>query len=207
MRINETFNQNLTTDYIPGSLNDDQGRDIGPTGNFVALVPRDFKYSIISPLRGSAGVTYFFTDKGFITGSLEYVGYSGMRARTKYSTVANENKDFNESSKIEIKDTYKSGINARVGGEYRAGLFRGRLGLAYLSDPYKDLNDGINRSKLLFSAGAGVRNDRFFADVSGTVSTFKSAYTPYVLNNAQDYSSVDISNRTFNVMLTVGTFF
>lgn len=207
MAIKETFNQNLSIDYIKGSLNNEQGVDIGPTENFVALVPNDFEYSIVSPFRGSAGATYFFNDKGFITGSLEYVGYAGMRARTKFNTDDAENKEFNESNKVEIKDTYKNGVNARVGGEYRAGLFRGRLGFAYVSDPYQNLNDGIDRSKLLFSAGAGIRGSRFFADVAGTLSSFKSAYTPYVLSNPADYSSVNISNRSVNVMLTVGTFF
>ena len=107
----------------------------------------------------------------------------------------------------EIKDTYNDVVNLRVGGELRAGLFRGRLGVAYLADPYKIKTDGIDRSKLLLSAGVGVRSDRFFADIAGTLTTYKSAYTPYVLDSIQNYSSVDISNRGVNVMLTVGTFF
>ena len=98
-------------------------------------------------------------------------------------------------------------MNARLGGEYRAGIWRGRLGLAYLSDPYKFDSDDIKRDKLLFSIGAGVRNSRFFADVSGTYNAFKSVYTPYVLNNAADYASAKINNHTVNVVLSIGTFF
>ncbi|TDE17433.1 hypothetical protein [Dyadobacter psychrotolerans] len=206
MRIRETFNQYVTADYINGSIRNDQGQDVGPTIEMVSLVPNDFEYSITSPLRGSAGLTYFFKDKGFITGSLEYVGYGAMRARTKFNSDDALNKEFNDDNKTEIQDTYKSGVNVRVGGEYRAGLFRGRLGIAYLSDPYLH-TDGVDRSKLLLSAGVGVRSNRFFADISGTLNTYKSAYTPYVLNNAADYSSVNISNRAVNVVLSVGTFF
>ena len=206
MRIKETFNQSVSADYIPGSIRNEQGQDVGPKESSVLLVPNDFEYSVISPLRGSAGLTYFFQDKGFITGSVEYVGYGAMRARTRFNSNDADNKDFNENNKTEIRDTYKSGVNVRVGGEYRAGLFRGRIGAAYLSDPYLR-TDGIDRSKLLLSAGVGVRSSRFFADISGTMNTYKSAYTPYVLNNAANYSSVDISNRNVNVVLSVGTFF
>lgn len=205
-KIRETFNQSTHADYILGSIRDDKGLDVGPSLLDIPQAPNDFEYSVTSPLRGSVGATVFISQKGFITGSLEYVGYGGMRVRTKYLSDT-DNTAFKENYKQEIKETYKAGINARLGGEYRSGIFRGRLGLAYLSDPYKIQSDGINRDKLLFSAGLGVRNSRFFADISGTFNAFKSVYTPYVLNNAQDYASAKITNHTTNVVLTVGTFF
>jgi len=205
--IKETFNENVQIDYIRGSIRDDNGVDVGPTENYVSLVPNDFEYSVITPLRGSAGVTYFFGNKGFMTASLEYVGYRGMRTRTKFNSNQADNDEFNENYKAEIQDTYNDVVNGRIGAELRSGLFRGRVGLAYMADPYKVKTDGIDRSKLLVSAGLGIRNDRFFADIAGTLSTFKSAYTPYVLSIPQDYSSVNISNRSVNVMLTIGTFF
>ena len=73
----ETFNQNVFADYIAGSIKDDQGRDVGPAETNVALVPNDFQYSSTGPLRGSAGATFFLGTKGFLTGTLEYVGYGG----------------------------------------------------------------------------------------------------------------------------------
>ncbi|GLU52412.1 OmpP1/FadL family transporter [Dyadobacter frigoris] len=205
-KLRETFNQSTQADYIVGSIRDDKGVDVGPSLLDISQAPNDFEYSMSSPLRGSLGATVFINQKGFITGSLEYVGYGGMRVRTKYLSDA-DNQSFKESYKQEIQETYKAGINARLGGEYRSGIFRGRLGFAYLSDPYKIQSDGINRAKLLYSAGVGVRTDRFFADISGTYNAFKSVYTPYVLTNAQDYASAKINNHTTNVVLTVGTFF
>jgi len=205
--IKETFSQSLDTDYISGSLVDDNGNPAGPTDTFIPVAPNDFEYSITSPFRGSVGATVFLSNKGFITGSLEYVGYGAMGVRTKFYSSSADNNAFKDDYKAEIKDTYKGAVNARLGGEYRAGIWRGRLGLAYLSDPYKFDSDGIKRDKLLFSAGAGVRNSRFFADISGTYNTFKSVYTPYVLNNPQDYASAKITNNTVNVVVSVGTFF
>jgi hypothetical protein len=205
-KIRESFNQNTHADYILGSIRNDIGEDTGPSLLDINQAPNDFEYSISSPLRGSLGATVFLNQKGFLTGSLEYVGYGGMRVRTKYLSD-DDNLSFKENYKTEIKDTYKAGINARLGGEYRSGVFRGRLGIAYLSDPYKIQSDGINRDKLLLSAGLGVRNDRFFADISGTFNSFKSVYTPYVLNNSEDYASAKINNHTTNIVLSIGTFF
>ncbi|WP_159467632.1 hypothetical protein [Dyadobacter sp. 3J3] len=205
-KIRESFNQSTYADYIVGSIRDDKGVDIGPNTLEIPQAPNDFEYSMTSPLRGSLGATVFINQKGFITGSIEYVGYGGMRVRTKFYS-ADGNRSFKESYKQEIQDSYKAGINARLGGEYRSGIFRGRLGFAYLSDPYKIQSDGINRAKLLYSAGLGVRNSRFFADISGTYNAFKSVYTPYVLSNSQDYASAKINNHTTNLVLTVGTFF
>jgi hypothetical protein len=207
MAMKETFSQSLQADYIKGSILDDQGREAGPTENFIPVAPNDFEYSIVSPFRGSLGATFFLSNRGFITGTLEYVGYGGMGVKTKFYSSSADNNGFKDDYKAEIKDTYKGAVNARLGGEYRAGILRGRLGLAYLSDPYKIDSDGIKRDKLLLSVGAGVRNDRFFADISGTYNTFKSVYTPYFLNNSADYASAKITNNAVNVVLSIGTFF
>jgi hypothetical protein len=70
----------------------------------------------------------------------------------------------------------------RVGGEFRAGVFRARAGVAYQPSAYKENLDGLtaaDRQRLLYTGGIGVRNQRFFADVAGVITQFKSAYTPY----------------------------
>ena len=207
MALKETFTQSLQADYIRGSIRDDNGNEAGPLEDYIPVAPNDFEYSITSPFRGSVGATVFLSNKGFLTGSIEYVGYGGMGVRTKFYSSSADNNAFKDDYKAEIKDTYKGAVNARLGGEYRAGIWRGRLGLAYLSDPYKFDSDDIKRDKLLLSLGAGVRNSRFFADISGTYNAFKTIYTPYVLNNAADYASAKISNNTVNVVLSIGTFF
>ena len=203
----ETFSQYVSADYIKGSIKNTQGQDVGPTDTDIALVPNDFQYSMTGPLRGSGGATFFLGKSGFITGTVEYVGYAGMRASSSYFQNSQDNDDFKNNTKADVKDLYKNVVNARVGGEYRAGVFRARVGLAYLADPYRENLDNIKRDKVLYSAGLGIRNDRFFADISGTFSSFKSAFTPYVLNNQQDYSSASIANKTVNAVLTVGVFF
>lgn len=208
MSVKETFNELVHADIIGIPQQDANGKPIFfvPTETSVGLQPNDFEYTIQSPLRASGGATYFFGKNGFLTGTVEYVGYRGMRVSTG-TLSASDNSDFRQNNRREIEDTYASGINVRVGGEYRVGTFRARAGVAYLGDPYRVKLDGIDRSKLLFSGGVGFRSDRFFADITGVYNTTKSAYTPYVLNNQSDYASTKINSQSINVLISLGTFF
>ncbi len=208
MSVKETFNQDVSADIIgiPQQGPNGQPTFFVPDITQIGVQPNDFDYSITSPLRAEGGVTYFFGQKGFLTGTVEYVGYSGMRVSTN-TLNAGDNSAFRTENRQEIQDTYTSGINARLGGEVRAGVFRARAGVAYIGDPYRIQLDGINRTKVLFSGGIGYRSERFFVDATAVYNTFTSAFTPYVLNNQQDYASVDIKNRSVNVLITLGTFF
>jgi hypothetical protein len=179
---NETFSGTVTAD-----------RD------WIDLKPNDFTYSLTTPFKASGGVTVFAGQNGFITGSIEYVGYRGMR-------VGKGDATFKEQNNTEIKSIYNNVVNGRIGGEYRAGKFRGRLGLAYLSDPYAVKTDGTNHSKILLSAGMGVRSQRFFADLTGTYglkTDFVAPKTDNYVNDPRDR----ITNQTVNVMVTAGVFF
>ena len=204
--IKETYSQSVAAGFVGGKVKDGNGNLITPPYSSLPIAANDFEYTLIGPMRGNLGGTVFFQNKGFLTATIEYVGYSGMRATTSFLD-ADGNRDFKNDKKAEIKDTFRNTVNFRLGGEVRANIFRARIGGAYIADPYLDRTDGIDRSKLLFSAGVGVRNDRFFADLTGTFTTYKSAYTPYYLNNPNNYASVEITNRPVNVMLTGGVFF
>jgi hypothetical protein len=208
MAIKETYNEIVSADVIGIPMNDPNGNPsvFVPDVTQIGLLPYDFEYAITSPLRASGGATYFVGQSGFITGTVEYVGYGGMRVSTN-TLNASENTTFRNDNRREIQDTYASGVNVRLGGEYRAGMFRARAGAAYLGDAYRVKLDGINRSKMVFSGGVGFRSERFFADATAVYNSYQSAYTPYVLNNQRDFASVDITNRSINVLITLGTFF
>jgi hypothetical protein len=204
--IKETYSQSVGAGYVNGKVKDADGKLITPPYTSLAVLPNDFEYNLIGPIRGNFGATVLFQNKGFLTATVEYAGYSGMRARTSFWD-ATDNKDFKNNTNAEIKDTFRNTVNFRLGGEIRANIFRARIGGAYISDPYLTRDDGIDRNKILASAGVGVRTDRFFIDLAGTFTTYKSAYTPYYLNNPSNYASVEITNRPVNVMLTGGVFF
>lgn len=204
--IKETYSQSVAAGFVGGKVKDADGNLITAPYTSLPISPNDFEYTLIGPMRGNVGATVFIQNKGFVTATMEYVGYSGMRATTSFLDDTG-NKNFKNDTKAEIKDTFRNTVNFRLGGEIRANIFRARIGGAYISDPYLTRDDGIDRSKLLLSAGVGVRNDRFFVDLTGTFTTYKSAYTPYYLNNPNNYASVEINNKPINVMLTGGVFF
>ncbi len=201
MSIRETFNQSLSVVARDPNL--------PLNNNSVDVQPSDFNYNITTPFRATGGATVFLGKGkiGFLTASAEYVGYGGLRASTTDNGNAQSNTDFRNGVRNSVQSTYQSVVNVRGGAEVRAGLFRVRAGVAYLPDPYVQKFDNIDRSRLLLSGGVGIRNERFFADVSGTYNTFKSAFTPYTLPNTADYGSAQVTNNSTNVTLSVGTFF
>jgi hypothetical protein len=85
-------------------------------------------------------------------------------------------------------------------------MFRGRLGLAYLSDPYAAKPSGVDRSKLLLSGGIGVRSQRFFVDLTGTYGAKTNFVAPKTYNYVNDPQD-RITTQTVNVMITAGVFF
>lgn len=211
--FSETTNQTLSINPLGGfpaiGANGQPGTVL-PQFNSIPVAPNDFNFSITTPLRASGGVTYLFGRSGFLTATVEYVNYAGMRVGTSYLSAA-DNQAFRSDNTGYIKSTYQNTVNFRLGGEYRNGIFRLRAGSAYLPSAYQSSFDQLaqngSRNTFLISGGAGVRNDRFFADFGVAHYMQKSGYSPYSLNNAADIPSAILTNNVTNLTLTAGVFF
>ncbi len=203
--MKETFQQSFFAfGRDPGLI-----RDL--TVNTVQVDPNDFDYSMTTPFRASGGFTYFLGagKLGFLTATADYVNYSGMRISTNAFNSTQGNTDFGTDVRTEVKTAYQNVVNVRVGAEIRASILRIRGGVAYLPSAYRIDLDRVNRadrSRLLFTGGVGVRNDRFFADLSGSFYSQKTGLSPYVLNDA-DTPTVSTTSQRANAMLSVGFFF
>lgn len=204
--VRETFNQRLSAVANNPAL---QLR----TNNVDVVTPFDnFEYSLQTPLRASGGLTYFIGGgkTGFVTATAEYVGYGGTRVRTSYFDTQVDNTNFRNDVRQAVQSTYQNVLNVRGGAEFRLGLFRLRGGVAYLPSAYKLDLDRVaraDRAKLLISGGFGIRNERFFGDLSGSYLTTKSGFSPYQLTSDIDTPTVLTSNRNANLTLSVGVFF
>ncbi len=177
-------------------------------GNFLnrvnlQTVTSDFDYQLTTPLRASFGVAIFAGKNGFVSADAEYVAYPSSR-------VSNVGDEFN----TEIQNIYKPAVNARIGGEYRAGIFRVRAGTAYFGDPYdKKDTDKLNRAQWSFTGGAGFRLPGFYVDLALVHSRFNSARTPYSFQYdpfyTQNYTAptATVKNAFTNAVLSFGTFF
>jgi hypothetical protein len=199
--ISESFDQNISVKVNPSNT-----ANIPADLKSVSVAPYDFDYELRTPLRGSVGMAVFLGKKGFITADAEYVGYNGMRLTATTLNPA-DNSAFSTDNKRYINSDYKNVVNLKVGGELRAGNIHFRAGINYLADPYKVKYDNINRDRLAYSAGAGFKTNSFYMDLAGSYTAYKSAFTPYTLNNAADFASAKINNKSSNLSLTFGTYF
>ena len=170
------------------------------TLNSLSTAPGTFEYSITTPFRANGGATLLLGKAGFITGDVEYVGYS----QAKFNTTDGTSDQGLDDGNYNISNNYRNVVNARVGAEARLDIFRVRAGYAYYASPYK--NNDINRSQNYFSLGAGVRTKSFFVDVAGLYLTGKDQYQPYSLAYVAP-PTVNLTTNRFTASLTGGLLF
>lgn len=191
IRLTEAYNTTLTanTKYaVPGG------------SSSLSTAPGSFDYSITTPFRANGGATVLLGKAGFITGDVEYVGYS----QAKFKTTDGSSDIGLEDGNASIANGYRNVVNARVGAEARLDIFRLRAGYAYYADPYK--NSTFSRNQNYFSAGAGVRTKAFFVDVAGVYLASKELYQPYQLAQLVP-PTVSYTNNRFTASLTGGLLF
>ncbi|WP_375445688.1 hypothetical protein [uncultured Fibrella sp.] len=203
--MKETFQQS----FFAFGRNPALIREMGT--NNVSVDPNDFDYSMTSPFRASGGFTYFLGGGkiGFLTATADYVGYGGMRVSTDAFNSTQGNTDFRNDVKSEVQNTYQNVVNVRGGVEIRANVLRLRAGVAYLPSAYRidlDRVSAASRARTLFTAGVGMRTDRFSVDLSGSFYSQKSGLSPYILND-NDTPTVSTTTQRTNAMLSVGFFF
>ncbi|MCC5921809.1 MAG: hypothetical protein LAT68_15060 [Cyclobacteriaceae bacterium] len=170
----------------------------------VGLPTSRFEQALITPTRISAGASYFFSNKGFISFDVESINYGNSRFRDLEFGSGNF---FDDDINPNIRRIYGSTFNYRLGGEARLGLFRLRAGGNYMGDPF-EVNDGIDRSRLSLSAGAGVRLRDYYFDFAIVNTRFNSdIFNPYDLPADSPFGPAPraVTNNQFtNVMLTIG---
>jgi len=95
-------------------------------------------YNLTTPMKFSTGAT-FISKFGFISGDIEVVNYGKAKydSNTGGVSFTGDNDD--------IKSSYASVINYRVGAEYRYEILRVRAGYRFMADPYSS-SDDIDRS-------------------------------------------------------------
>jgi hypothetical protein len=155
-------------------------------------------YTITTPMRLNAGISYFFNKNGFISGDIEWVDYSKAKVRSNEISFSQDNQ--------EISSLYRSVINYRAGGEYRVGVFRFRAGYNYQSDPRSGQTDMMLAIQT-WSAGFGLRKKSFYTDFAYLYSTTEGTRAPYIIDPSQEIGPTPVADLGFNqssLVLTVG---
>jgi hypothetical protein len=154
-------------------------------------------YTMTTPWRIKAGVTVFIQKQGLFTVEVEKVNYSKSTLSSQTDGL-----DFTGDNN-EIKSTYTNVWNVRMGGEYRFGKFRARLGYSYMPDPYVTVQNNTSNAIASLSGGFGYRTSKFFVDLAVIQTNWNSSYNPYTVNSP--YSPVvTIKNANTSAMVTFG---
>lgn len=176
--------------------------------------PRDpevlvFDYNLRTPFKVGASFSVLFgnvydvkTQKGFISGDVEYVNHAASTFKnTSYNrTICNENiyRELNRA----IDTAYLGAVNARLGAELKFNPVMVRLGGAYYGNPYKDIA-GEKGSITQITGGLGYRNQGFFVDLGYVHTLGKDVVFPYRLTSASNYPA-EVKSNNSRVVLTVG---
>jgi hypothetical protein len=155
------------------------------------------EYTLRTPLRLNMGAAFFLGKQGFLTADLEMLDYSTGRIQSRDLDEFGLNQN--------IQSMYTNAINFRLGGEFRLDIYRFRGGFGLMGDPY-DQVDNVDRSRKIFSLGAGIRLRDYFVDVGWSSTQFNSTYTPYQMlyGAPADDPSVMAKNKLNMAMVTVG---
>ncbi len=166
------------------------------------------QYTSLTPWKFIASGSYVFREvndtrrqRAFITADIEYVGYSGSNFKADGQTVTAEDQQYYSDLKAVIKNQYKGAFNYRLGGELKFNTFMFRLGGAYYSNPYKDLE--LKSNIVQGSGGVGYRNHGVFIDLTYVHNLTKDVNFPYRLSDKANTYAVQQNTRG-NLILTVG---
>ena len=165
IRLTDEYSTTLTSQYTPANLDNVLATSLPPVA-----------YSITTPFRANGGATVLVGKYGFLTGDVEYVGYSNATYNTDDSGVSGALTGANNA----IASTFRNTVNLKAGAEARLSIFRVRAGYARYASPYVGTSS-FNRDQNYFTGGLGVRTKSFFVDVAGVYLKYQDRYSPYDL--------------------------
>lgn len=153
-------------------------------------------YSLTVPGKLSFGAT-LISKRGFVSADLEYMNPANLRYKSEIDGIS-----FSPENQ-QIKGTFKSVLNYRVGAEVRLDIFRVRGGFGTIGNPFKE---DVEQKNMTFSGGVGVRLQNFYVDFALIHQQHESQYSPYVFYQYQDIPTpvVDITKRITTGMITLG---
>lgn len=178
--------------------------------------PGRFEYNLQTPYKVTLGVMYLIQKSGFISADIEMTDISSSQLSTNGNINSPDFYSFAEENQ-RILDFYKRSFNARLGGEFRSGIFRLRAGTAFFGNPltdeaaeYLDASDletvrKVNGGRRLFTLGAGIRQPNLYLDVSLINQQEKDKFTPYTVQAEEIFVPSVVNTQTTNtIVATVG---
>lgn len=162
-----------------------------------------YDYQLTTPWRLIAGAAVMAGSHGLISVDYELVDYSAMRYRFR-SLGSGDERNLERQINETIASKYTTSSTFRVGAEAVLDIFRLRLGAAYSTSPFAaDIRPDDDLTRLSWSAGAGLRANRIFADAAVVWQQQQEFFQPYTLST-QEVPGVSLKKTLTDVVFTVG---
>ena len=148
----------------------------------------EYDYTVTTPLRAIGSLAFIIGNFGIISADYEYVDYGAMRLRSDDYTFSPENRD--------IKKTFSSTSNIRVGTEWRIANWSVRGGYAFYGSPF-GMDESLLRTEQI-SFGLGYTGHNFNIDFAYIYGLKEQDY--YLYNNgnyATNLTNQDIISNSF----------
>ena len=190
--LTDDFSTDLTYSFQDGEDNNRFSSE-SPLG--------EFEYGLNTPWKAIGSLAYVNRKFGFISGEVELVDYGSTRFNFTRNSDDPGDAQYENQINSEIKETYTTAVNLRVGAEFVWDAFRARVGYSSLGNPFAE--SSILYSSNSYSAGVGYRGNSAFIDFAFVHQNRTQDYAPYLLRDAiVPTANVDQSNNRFT--LTVG---
>jgi hypothetical protein len=154
-------------------------------------------YTLSTPWRLNAGVTFLFEKKGFISIDVENTNYGSSSYTSSTDGVSFD------SDNSKIKSSYKSVLAIRTGGEYRYKSYRFRAGYSLQPDPSTATKNSLLGDVSVLSFGTGYRQPKFYVDMALLITNTNTSYRPYPIGGNRA-PIVKSSFSTTQLIFTVG---
>ncbi len=164
------------------------------------IIPTQAKFKINTPFKASVGIVFVLGKAALLTADADYFFYQNTQLAGRNGLALGNDNAF-------VQTVVRPFWNFKGGIEFRIENVRLRGGVAYLQSNIKPNGDNVQRDNLTFTGGFGARFYNFYFDLVGTYGGNNGVYTPYTLNNQQEYFSVTTRNYTLGFGLTGGVFF
>lgn len=194
----DEFRNGLTYDYYDSDRNF-QTNTVTYPPNGQTL---NFEYDVITPYKVGTGLAFIVAKSGFITGEVSYTDYSYTRFEFDPDLSSSDDLAYESELNNEIEETYQGAWTARLGGELALDIFRLRLGTVIKERPYVN-DDALD---LAYTAGIGLRFEKFFLDVAYKRFEQNSTYLPYVTSERDIHPLQQVKREEVwsDVFVTIG---
>ncbi|MEZ4824675.1 MAG: hypothetical protein R3C61_00060 [Bacteroidia bacterium] len=202
------------TDEFNSTLVNSIDLDNGGTEEYTATpsAPGRYTYNLKTPFRVTAGVMYMIQKNGLLSVDVEYTDISSVSLGSGGS-INDPNYYSFSAENNRIANLYKPTLNIRGGGEFRMDIFRFRVGAALFGTPltdeaasyldYQDLTTvkKILSDRVMFTAGAGIRQPNFYLDVTLINQQQQNKINPYSFESTDLFAPSVINNRILNAIV------